>query len=104
MSSSSSESSHSAEEGLTCNEGVTTVEDEVAPADASIRGRACLVTASCPRQYPRCLKARMARRSMLPADFSKEEFLSKLRQCIDGTLGAAHRIIFERMTDTEQEQ
>jgi hypothetical protein len=66
----------------TDNEGESTDAEEEAPADQSLRGQTCLVTAACPRQYPRELEARRAQRLMIPEDFGKEEFLTKFRRTL----------------------
>jgi len=62
------------------NEGASTDAEEEVPAHQSLRGQTALVTASCPRQYPRDLAARKAQGLMIPEDFTKEEFLTKLRR------------------------
>ena len=65
MSSDSGSSASSASESeWTENQGSSTDDDAVVPAHQSLRGRAALVTASCPRKYPRTLEAR--RRQMNP--------------------------------------
>ena len=73
-SSSSEDSSTSSEtdSDWTRNDGSTSEEEEEEiPANQSLRGMACLVTAACPRKYPRALKERKASRLVLPEDFSK---------------------------------
>jgi hypothetical protein len=70
------------EEQWTSNEGDSTDAEEEAPADQSLRGHSALVTAACPRQYPREVEARRAQGRMIPEDFTKEEFLTKLRRTI----------------------
>ena len=77
---SSSSGSSDTEEEWTENEGESTDNDEETPADPSLRGQAALITASCPRKYPKELAARRARRVMLPDDFTTEEFLKKFRR------------------------
>jgi hypothetical protein len=72
----------SQEDVWTSNEGDSTDEEEVAPAESSLRGSTALVTASCPRQYPREFEERKAQGCLIPDDFSKEEFLAKLRKTI----------------------
>ena len=71
-----------AEDPWTSNEGDTTDEEEEAPAHQSLRGQTALVTAACPRSYPRDLETRKAQGRMIPEDFTKEEFLSKVRKTI----------------------
>ena len=67
-SSSSEDSSTSSEtdSDWTRNDGSTSEEEEEIPANQSLRGMACLVTAACPRKYPRALKERRASRLVLP--------------------------------------
>ena len=81
-SSSSEDSSTSSEtdSDWTRNDGSTSEEEEEIPANQSLRGMACLVTAACPRKYPRALKERKASRLVLPGDFSTQEFLQKFRR------------------------
>ena len=81
-SSSDSESNKEVEDEWTGNEGETTDEEEAAPAHASLRGCACLVTAACPRKYPRDADARKRHKTTIPEDFRKAEFLRVLRQVI----------------------
>ena len=65
------------------NEGESTDCDEEVAADSALRGQACLVTASCPRLYPQGLEARKAKNLLLPADYTKEEFLKNFRRTFD---------------------
>ena len=67
----------------TCNEGETTDEDEVTEAHASMRGMACLVTASCPRTYPRDVAVRRATKRIIPDDITKEDFVRLLRKVVN---------------------
>ena len=76
----SSTSTSDSEDVWTENEGETTEEDEETPAHPSLRGMTALVTASCPRKYPRTVDARRKGRVMLPDDFSKDELLKKFRR------------------------
>ena len=62
------------------NEGESTDAEEEVPADQALRGETALVTAACPRQYPADQQARRAEGTMIPEDFSKEEFLTNLRR------------------------
>ena len=55
------------------NDGASTDAEEEAAAHQSLRGQTALVTAACPRQYPREFAARRAQGLMIPDDFSKEE-------------------------------
>ena len=64
------------------NEGPSSDEEEEVPADQSLRGQCALVTAACPRKYPRELAERKAQGLMLPEDYSKEQFLANLRLII----------------------
>ena len=64
------------------NEGPSSDEEEEVPADQSLRGQCALVTAACPRKYPRELAGRKAQGLMLPEDYSKEQFLANLRLII----------------------
>lgn len=41
-----------------------------------------MVTAACPRKYPRDLATRKAKRCMIPEDFTTEEFLAKFRRVV----------------------
>ena len=68
------------EEPWTENEGESTDDEEVAPADSSLRGCTALVTAACPRKYPRDIETRRASGLMIPEDFTKEVFLNNLRR------------------------
>ena len=70
------------EDPWTDNEGDSTDAEEEVAADQSLRGQTTLITAACPRQYPRELEARRAQRQMIPEDFGKDEFLTKLRRTI----------------------
>lgn len=70
------------EDPWTDNEGDSTDAEEEVAADQSLRGQTTLITAACPRQYPRELEARRTQRQMIPEDFGKEEFLTKLRRTI----------------------
>ena len=79
---SSSDSSCSDVE-MTANEGEETDVDEETPATYDMRGSACLVTCSCPKQYPRQLEDRKKKAQLIPEDFSKETFLAKLRNVIN---------------------
>ena len=63
--------------------------DEEAPAHASLRGQTALVTAACPRKYPRDLKTRKATKRMIPEDFPKEEFLAKFRKTFNANSNQA---------------
>jgi len=65
------------------NEGESTYCDEEVAADAALRGQAALVTASCPRRYPKDLEARKAKKIMLPEDYTKDEFLNNFRRVFD---------------------
>ena len=76
---SSSSSSSDEEEVWTGNEGDSSDCGEEAPADASQRGSAALVTAACPRKYPRELEVRRRNKNMIPEDFGKEVFLKNFR-------------------------
>ena len=78
-SSSSSSASSSSDAEWTGNEGDSTDSGEEAPAAASQRGMAALVTASCPRRYPRDLAARRQVHKLIPADYQKEQFLKNFR-------------------------
>ena len=64
------------------NEGPSSDEEEEVSADQSLRGQCALVTAACPRKYPRELAERKAQGLMLPEDYSKEQFLANLRLII----------------------
>ena len=81
-SSSSSSSEEETQEVWTGNEGDSSDNDEEVAASSSLRGMAFLVTAACPRKYPREQAVRKAKRMMIPEDFSKEEFLNKLRRVV----------------------
>ena len=82
-SSSSSDGSSSSEVEMTGNEGEETEVDEVTFATYDVRGSACLVTCSCPKQYPRELEDRKRKGQLIPEDMSTEEFLTKLRRVIN---------------------
>jgi len=62
------------------DEGESTDADEEAPADSSLRGQSTLVTASCPRHYPAEKEERQKQSVAIPEDFTKAEFLEKLRK------------------------
>ena len=66
----------------TDNEGDSSDNDEEVPAAQSLRGQAALVTASCPRRYPRALKDRRRMNIMIPEDFSTCEMLQKFRRTV----------------------
>ena len=70
------------EEQWLVNEGDSSDDEEEAPAHQSLRGTSSLVTASCPRQYPAALEVRRAKGLMIPEDFTKDDFLLKLRRVI----------------------
>ena len=72
------------DEELTGNEGDSTDADEEVAASPAQRGESTLVTASCPREYPRHLKSRQKLKALIPEDFTKSEFLTKLRKTITG--------------------
>ena len=57
MSSNSDPDSSDEDSGWTCSHGSSTDNDEEAPAHPTLRGQTAFVTASCPRKYPRDLKA-----------------------------------------------
>eukprot|EP00973_Karenia_brevis_P060198 8376382-Karenia_brevis.AAC.1 len=78
----SSDSSDSSSEAWTGNEGESTDADEEVEAQPSLRGAACLVTASCPRKYPTELAVRKEKGKMIPEDFGKVEFLNKFRRIV----------------------
>lgn len=65
---------------MTENEGLTSSDDDEATAVVSARGACALVTAACPRSYPRALEDRQKQHTMIPADFSSEDFLKKFRK------------------------
>lgn len=67
----------------TGNEGEASDADEEGEAHQSLRGSACLVTASCLRQYPRDIADRKAKRMMIPQDFEKGEFLTMFRRVVN---------------------
>lgn len=68
------------DEVWTENEGEETENDEEIPAAPDGRGWCCLVTASCPRKYPRTLAERKGKNIMIPEDYSRETFLENFRQ------------------------
>ena len=70
------------EDAWTNNEGDTSDEEEEMPADSTLRGRSALLTAACPREYPRDLAVRKAQKLMIPADFSTAEFLALVRRAL----------------------
>ena len=79
------ESNSSESDGAwTCNEGESTENDEETPAHEALRGQTALVTASCPRKYPRTIEARRKKRVMIPEDFSTADFL-KFRRVVNTT-------------------
>jgi hypothetical protein len=80
--SSSDSSSSDAETVWTANEGDSSENDEEVPAVPSIRGIAALVTASCPRRYPRDREDRVRMKVMIPEDFSTSELLQKFRRTV----------------------
>ena len=83
-SSSSSDSSSSDTEVVwTENDGELTDDDGETAADPTLRGQCALVTASCPKQYPRDIDKRKAKNIMIPADLTKEEFLREFRRVWD---------------------
>ena len=75
-----SSSTSSEKDVWTGNEGETSDEDEEAPADPHQRGQAALVTAACPRKYPRSVDSRRRAKKMIPSDYPKGEFLTKFRR------------------------
>lgn len=82
------------EEQWTSNEGESSDNDEEVAAHQSLRGHTALVTAACPRQYPRDAATRRAKGCVIPEDFSKEEFLTKFRR----TVGKYSTAIVEKAT------
>ena len=70
------------QDAWTSNEGESSDDEEEMAADPSLRGQSALVTAACPRKYPRDLARRRAEGRMIPEDFGKQVFLAKLRQTI----------------------
>ena len=84
MSSASSSSSSDSEEQIqwTENEGESSDHDDEVPSAPKIRGQAGLVTWSCPRTYPREQQDRLELKKPIPEDFTKQEFLDKLRRSI----------------------
>ena len=68
---------------FTSNEGEMTDDDGETPAVAGVRGRAALVTASCPRKYPRDLALRQRRSNMIPEDYTTEVFLAKFHRVFE---------------------
>ena len=84
MSSASSSSSSDSEEDVqwTGNEGESSDHDDEVPSAPKIRGQAGLVTWSCPRKYPREQHDRLELKQPIPEDFTKHEFLEKLRRSI----------------------
>ena len=78
---SSSSSDSSAQS--TGNEGETSDEDVEVPAGNDCRGWAGLVTAACPRRYPRSDLDRQKLKRPIPADFTNEAFLKKFRRTFD---------------------
>ena len=83
-SSSKSSSDSESDESTTWteNEGDSSENDEEVPAAQSLRGQAALVTASCPRRYPRALKDRRRMNIMIPEVFSTCEMLQKFRRTV----------------------
>lgn len=79
-SSSDSSTEEAVEEVWTGNEGESSDLDEETPADPSQRGMTALVTAPCPRTYPRDKAVRQSAGKMLPADYTKAEFLKNFRK------------------------
>ena len=67
---------------LTDNEGESSHDEEESPAHVGMRGMAGLVTASCPREYPRSLEDRRKLNKMIPADFDKSTFLENFQRLI----------------------
>ena len=70
------------EDEMTGNEGDSTDDEEVAPAHSSLRGCSALVTASCPRHYPRDPEVRKAKGFLIPEDMPKDLFLQNLRKTV----------------------
>ena len=68
---------------LATNEGEMTDDDGETPASAAVRGRAALVTASCPRTYPKDLALRKRQNNMISEDYTTEAFLSHFRRVFD---------------------
>ena len=68
---------------LISNEGEMSDDDGETPASAVVRSRAGLVTASCPRTYPRDVALRKRQNNMIPEDYTTEAFLSHFRRVFD---------------------
>ena len=67
----------------TGNEGESTEQDEETPAHQTMRGQAGLVTASCPRKYPRDVAMRVKLGKRVPDDFTTAELLKKFRRTVN---------------------
>ena len=65
---------------LTDNEGDSTENEEETAADYNVRGAAGLVTAACPREYPRNFADRKRLGIMIPADFDKDAFVEMFKR------------------------
>ena len=68
---------------MTDNEGESSDYEEEVTADYTIRGAAGLVTAACPRQYPRNLKDRKRLGTTIPEDFKTGEFVESFRRLVN---------------------
>ena len=77
------ESVSDASSGMTDNEGESSDIEEETPADYTVRGSAGLITAACPRHYPRDIDERKRLGIMIPQDFEKPVFIDKIRRLIN---------------------
>ena len=68
---------------MTDNEGDSSANEDEVPADYTVRGAAGLVTASCPRQYPREAAERKRLGIMIPEDYAKADFVDMLRRLVN---------------------